>query len=63
MIEVQGDSATRKEKEGIRLFVLFPFSTLKHLKVNQATVKITITHKCCVSFSLFVRQPFSKQLY
>ena len=34
---------------------------------TQATVKTTITHNnfrlCRVSFSTFVRQPFSKQLY
>ena len=34
---------------------------------TQAAVKTTITHNnlrhCCVSFSPFVRQPFSKQLY
>ena len=33
LIEVQGDSATRNEKEEIRFFVLFPSITLKHLKV------------------------------
>ena len=53
LIEVQGDSATRNKKEGICVFVLFPFTTLKHLvRFNQATVKTTITHNnfrhCCI---------------
>ena len=67
LIEVQGDSATRNEKKGIHVFVLFPSTTLKNLEFNQLTVKTTITHNnfchCQVSFSQFVQQPFSKQLY
>ena len=34
LIEVQDDSATRNEKERIRVFVLFPSNTLKHLEVQ-----------------------------
>ena len=67
LIEVQGDSATRNEKERIHVFVLFLSTTLKHLQVHSSTVKTTTTHNnlrhCRVSFSPFVRQPFSKQLY
>ena len=59
MVEVHGDSATRKEKARIHM--------LKQLELTQATVKTTITHNnfrhCRVSFSPFARQPFSKQLY
>ena len=36
LIEVQGDSATRKEKDGIHVFVLFPSSTLKNLEVHSS---------------------------
>ena len=32
LLEVQGDSATRNEKERIHVFVLFPSTTLKHLE-------------------------------
>ena len=39
LIEVQGDSARRKEKEGIRVFVLFPLSTLKYLEVQSSNRK------------------------
>ena len=67
LIAVQGDSATRNEKEGIHVFVLFPSTMLKHLEVHSSNRKTTITHTnfrhCRVSFSPFVRQPFSKQLY
>ena len=64
LIEVQGDSTTRNEKVGISVFVLLPST----LRFNQATVETTITHQnnfrhCRVSFSPFVRQPFTKQLY
>ena len=63
----QSDSATRKKEEGIQVFVPFPFTRLNTLRLNQTTLKATITHNnfrhCCVSFSPFVRQPFSKQLY
>ena len=40
LIEVEGDSpATRNEKEGIRVFVLFPSITLKHLEVQSSNRK------------------------
>ena len=45
----------------------FPSSRWNTVRFAQATIKITITHNnfrhCRVSFSPFVRQPFSKQLY
>ena len=67
LIEVQGDSATRNENERINVFVLFPSTTLKHPGFTQVTVKTTVTHNilrhCRVSFSPFIRQPFSKKLY
>ena len=36
LIEVHGDSATRNEKEGKRVFVLFPFTRLRHLEVQSS---------------------------
>ena len=61
MIQQQG---TRKNECG---FVLFPSTTPKHLEVHSSNRKSIITHNnfrhCRVSFSPFVRQPFSKQLY
>ena len=66
-IEFQGDSATRKEKAWINALALFPSTTLKHLEAHSSNLKTTITHKnfrhCRLSFCLFVRQPYSKQLY
>ena len=47
--------------------MLFPSTMLKHLEVHSSYRKTTITHNNFrhyrVSFSPFVRQPFSKQLY
>ena len=49
------------------VFVLFSSTKLKHPGLNQAIVKSNSTHNnfrhCLVSFSPFVRQPFTKQLY
>ena len=62
-IEFQGDSSTRNEKEQIHVFLLFPSTTLKHLGVQSSNRKTTITHNnfqhCRVSFSSFIRQPYS----
>ena len=50
------------EIEGICVFALFPSTTLKHLEVQSSNRRNNFGH-CCVRFSSFVRQPFSKQLY
>ena len=39
LIGVQGDSATNNEKEGIRVFVLFPSTTLQQLHVQSSNRK------------------------
>ena len=39
LIEVQSDSETRNEKEGIRVIVLFPSTMLKHLEVQSSNHK------------------------
>ena len=62
MIQQQG----KRKTEYTRLCCFFP-PGWNTLRFNQTTVKTTITHNnfrhCCISFSPFVRQPFSKQLY
>ena len=56
----------REKKESARFCRFLP-PRWNTSSFNQATVEITITHNnfrhCRVSFSPFVRQPFSKQLY
>ena len=59
---------TRKEREKMNMCLCcFLPPHWNTLGFTQTTVKTTITHNnfrhCPVSFSLFVRQPFSKQLY
>ena len=60
-------SNKERERTNTSVFVLFPSTTLKHLEVHSSNRRTTITHNnfrhCRVSFSPFVRQPFSKQLY
>ena len=56
LIAVQGDSATRNEKEGIHVFVLFPSTMLKHLEVYSSTGGPDVvcdlhTWLYCVTFS------------
>ena len=70
LIEFQSDSTTRKEKIWIHVFALFPstrWNTLSSVEVPSSNRKTTITHNnfryCRISFSSFVRQPYSKQLY
>ena len=62
MIQQQG--TRKKEYTCLGCSLLPRWNTLRF---NQATVKTTITHNnfrhCLVSFSPFVRQPFSKQLF
>ena len=40
VIRVQGDSATRNERERIHVFVLFPYTALKHLEVRSSNVTV-----------------------
>ena len=67
MIEVHCDSATRKEKVRIRVCAVSFHHAVTPWRSLKAAVKTAITHNdfrhCRVSFSPFVKQPFSKQLY
>ena len=55
-----------RERRNTRVCAV-PSTTLKHLEVQSSNRKTTITHNdfryCRASFSPFVRQPFTKQLY
>ena len=39
LLKVQGDSGTKNENEGTRVFALFPSTTLKHLEVQLSNHK------------------------
>ena len=66
LIEVQGDSATKNEKNKY-VFCFFPPTRLNTLMFIQATVKTAITQNnfrhSRVSFYICAGQPLSKQLY
>ena len=60
---IQQQGTRKKEYLCLCCFLL---TCWNNLRFNQATVKTNIANNfrhCCVSFSLLVRQPFSKQLY
>ena len=68
LIEAQAVIQQQGTRKNEYVFGLFPSTTLRNtLRFTQATVKTTITHNnvrhCRVSFSPFVRQPFTNSWF